>query len=101
MNRGVGPVDEAQLVEQQQARIDILEPPKLSAKEFRSAFQAFRQIAACIRSAWRRQYPTRASRPSLAAMRASRSQPAQHITAENVCTLAIERNSQSPASGWS
>ena len=43
----------------------------------------------------------RSGRPSRIAIRASRSQPAQHITLENACTRRRPRSSHSPASGWS
>jgi hypothetical protein len=43
----------------------------------------------------------RSARPRRAAMRARRSQAAQHITLEKVCTRALPRSSHSPASGWS
>ena len=47
------------------------------------------------------QYVARRAIPNRSAMRARRSQAAQHMTAEKVWTRALPRSSQRPASGWS
>ena len=79
-------------------------PPRLSAK-------AWRLLAPGLRRSTRltdRRGPARASSasrsvpgPARVAIFASRSQAAQHISADEVCTRARVRNSHIPASGWS
>ena len=54
-----------------------------------------------MRAAWARQCAARSASPRCAAILASRSHPAQHITLEKVCTRGVPRSSQMPASGWS
>ena len=74
--------------------------PKLSVKDFCCGSHAPSMMNARISSAAARQYPARSALSSLAAIFARRSQAAQHMTLENVCTRWRPRYSHSPASGW-
>ena len=76
-------------------------PPKLAVNERRAGLHALSRIARCRRLARSAQASARSRSPSSVAMRRSRSQPAQHIAAENVCCRSTPRNSHGPESGLS
>ena len=76
-------------------------PWAVATKLFFAGFQQRSETNWWMRLACAVQYSARWTRPRCAAIRANRSQPAQHITLENVCTRGLPRSSQSPASGWS
>ncbi len=95
-------VDEADLGHQQHARVEVL-----AAEALDEGLAALAPGTA--RGSWRgscRRAPRQMRRafgrlPRTAAILASRSQAAQHISDDEVCTRARVRSSHMPASGWS